>query len=161
MLSLGQNPATQLPSGGSGNLLSYIVPQVHTWGRAQRSELLTFEILDGFQDVLGDPRRSHVSLLSAAAELEAIRNREVSNLDFIRGLTESRQVLIDQLLRDMRADAARLALMASRQVEARESEQPEAGPSGTSRDDKSDGGKQEGNGGDDSANKGASGGVGE
>jgi hypothetical protein len=51
--------------------------------------------------------------------------------------------------------------MPPRRVEARESEQPVAGPSGTTRDDKSDEGSQEGNERDDRANEEASGSVGE
>jgi hypothetical protein len=161
LLSLGQSGATQLPPSGTGSSLSYVVPQVHTWGRAQRTEIVTFEMLDGFHEALRDHKRSPISLLSAAAELEAIRGREVSNLGFIRQITESRQELIDGLLRDIRAEAARLRPMPPRRVEARESEQPVAGPSGTNRDDKSDEGSQEGNERDDRANEEASGSVGE
>lgn len=160
LLSLGQSAATQLPPSGTGSTLSYVVPQVHTWGRAQRTEIMTFEMLDGFHGALRDHQRSPVSLLSAVAELEAIRGREVANLGFIRQITESRQELIDGLLREMRAEAGRLRPAPPRQIEARESEQPVAGPSGTSRDDRSDDGSQEGNEGGAKANEEASGGVG-
>jgi hypothetical protein len=62
---------------------------------------VTFEMLGSFHKALRDHKHSPISLLSATAELEAIRGREVSNLGFIRQITELHQELIDGLLWDI------------------------------------------------------------